>query len=248
MLLAIDAGNTRVKWGVFDHTGQLSQQNACEHAALAAQHFPSAERVIIGNVAGEQLATQLETKLNHNGAIQWAKASETYPHLINQYEDPSRLGIDRWAAAIAAWHATNNSCLIVNAGTATTIDAVLIQNKQPQFIGGWILPGHALMLQSLRQNTAQIEKSLSDFQFDKKNPMVGFGLNTQSAINNGTMSAVIGAVTLGLKQLTELADNTPSVVISGGNARQIAANCDMPVILDEHIVLKGLYHLAFSSN
>ena len=108
-ILAIDAGNTRVKWGLFSATGIMLDHGVCLNTALATAVLPKATRVIISNVAGSGIQLQLKNLLSshllsNSTAIHWASAQSIACGVVNHYDKPVMLGSDRWAALIAAWH------------------------------------------------------------------------------------------------------------------------------------------------
>lgn len=247
-LLAIDAGNTRTKWGMFDAQGNLLETGATLTTQLEKTHFPKAKKVMIANVAGEAIANILAQKFE-NIEIVFAKASAIACGVENNYEVPTQLGIDRWAALIGAWHLKKTCCVVVNAGTAMTIDALIAKENQAEFIGGMILPGLDLMQKSLHTGTAQLpnvtEYALNQGDF--------FGKNTQEAIVNGTLAAAIGAINTFCASVKNTTQITPQVLLSGGNAGVIEQNFfkeDQPntvmksIEIVEHLVLHGLFRLS----
>lgn len=250
-LLAIDAGNTRTKWGAFDAQGHLLNTGAALNSQLDEINFPTANRVMIANVAGEAHANMLAKKLA-GAEVTFATATAEACGILNSYENPAQLGIDRWAALIGAWRLKKTSCVVVNAGTAMTIDALIVQENQAKFIGGMILPGLQLMQKSLHVGTAALpnvtEFALNDGGF--------FGKNTQQAIINGTWAAAIGAMSTFYEAVKSTYQQTPMCILSGGSAAQLQQNffkehqpntvMDLEVI--NHLVLHGLCWLSHKSN
>jgi pantothenate kinase type III len=125
------------------------------------------------------------------------------------------------------------ACLVVNAGTALTIDAIY----QNAFLGGLIVPGFSMMQNALLQNTAAV------------NPQNGqiktFPLSTADASASGVLSAIVGAIVMQADKLESHCQDVPTVVISGGDAAKL-----MPIltqvfgakpVLAENLVLEGLY-------
>ena len=171
-ILAIDVGNTRVKWGLFNTAGVMLEQGDCLNADLATAVLPDATRVVISNVAGNAIQAQLTSLLSKSTAtIHWIRAQANACGVNNGYDKPATLGTDRWAALIAAWHIKQAPCVVVNAGTAVTIDALSMpphnnyggnnqtgNKNQAEFIGGLILPGLNLMQHSLGHATALLPK------------------------------------------------------------------------------------------
>jgi len=260
MLLTIDAGNTRTKWGLFDEAGAMLEHGACLNTNLEKMQVPAVSRVIISNVAGEKVKTQLEKILANNTQtnvqIKWLSAQASACGIINHYEKPETLGSDRWAALIAAWHIKQASCVVVNAGTAVTIDALSVadQHSQAAFIGGVILPGLTLIRQSLASATAQLPAKLQETSVQKTplqelltQPQNVFAKNTADAIHAGSLLAISGAIILMERALNTQCKQAPVIVISGGDAQLIKDSLNgsvtNSVIIIDNLVLQGLYLL-----
>ena len=235
MLLVIDSGNTRTKWALASDDGNLSEFEVCMNATIATSNLSraaqKADRALIANVAGEAMAqhiTQLLTPLKANFVIASAQACG----VKNGYAEPAKLGADRWAALLAAWQHTKRATVVVNAGTAITIDAL---DEKGKFLGGSIMPGLQLMHESLSSNAAQLK--------------VGEGIshqfpnNTQVAIATGSLNAVAGAIGIMLKRLEKHSGWLPKLILSGGDANKIADALKLnlkQVIITENLVLQGL--------
>ena len=259
MLLTIDAGNTRTKWAVFNQAGKIINNGACDNSALSNADFSALifERVAISNVAGEQHANILTKKLApYTATSYWIKSTSQAAGVINHYAPATTLGSDRWAALIAAWHFKQAPCVVVNAGTAVTIDALsvsLVNNKsQANFIGGLILPGLNLMQQSLGLATAQLPRFDSETNSAKNKANEIFAKNTTDAIHSGALHAILGAITLMAHELKLQCRQEPFIVIGGGNAPVISQlltkesstlQLTPQTIIAENLVLQGLYLL-----
>ncbi len=260
-ILAIDAGNTRIKWGLFNATGLMLEQGDCFNADLATAVLPDTARVVISNVAGNAVEEQLKSLLAKSTAtIHWIRAQANACGVNNGYDQPATLGTDRWAALVAAWHIKQAPCVVVNAGTAVTIDALSMQphnsqtgkNNQAEFIGGLILPGLNLMQQSLGHATAQLPK-LSPNHNPTLQPHVAiFAKNTADAIHAGALHAILGAITLMARELNAQCKQAPYIVISGGNAPiiyqqaikgHLMADVTKQALIVDNLVLQGLYLL-----
>ena len=239
-MLAIDSGNTRTKWAVFKDDGRIQDAGVCLNAELGGFIIPaswkSCKRAIVANVAGEGIALSIETLLTKAEIVfVCAKAEVGTLGLQNKYEKPESLGVDRWAALVAAFKRYLNqpACLVVNAGTALTIDAIY----QNAFIGGLIVPGFSMMQNALLQNTAAV------------NPQNGqaktFPLSTADASYSGVLTAIVGAIVMQADKLETHCQDVPTVVMTGGDAVML-----MPIltqvfgakpVLAENLVLEGLY-------
>ena len=244
MLLVIDSGNTRTKWALADNAGKLSPMEFCLNANIAKANFPTtqAQSAVVANVAGEAMVQQL-TQLLQPLKAHFISASVQACGVKNSYQNT--LGADRWAALVAAWRNTKHATVVVNAGTAITIDCI---GKDGAFVGGTIMPGLRLMHESLSKNTAQLKVdkvNASDFDAD-------FPVNTQDGIETGCLNAVAGAIHLMQKRLEKHSGWLPKLIISGGDAHKIAKALSTPilniskkqVIITDSLVLQGLVLLS----
>ncbi len=239
MLLVIDIGNTRTKWALAGDDGRLSEFEVCMNANIAASNLSAAsqkaDRALIANVAGEALAQQI-AQLLMPLEVSFVSASAQAGGVTNGYTKPEKLGADRWAALVAAWHINKHPSLVVNAGTAVTIDAL---DSKGAFLGGCIMPGLRVMHESLSNNAAQLKMGEGISQ--------NFPINTQDAIATGSLNAVAGAIGIMLKRLEKQCGWLPKLILSGGDANKIADALKLnlkQVIITENIVLQGLVLLA----
>jgi type III pantothenate kinase len=147
----------------------------------------------------------------------------------NRYSRPQQLGCDRWAALIAAWQQIGGACLVVVCGTATTIDAL---SDSGEFLGGLILPGVALMQQSLTTATAQLNAVDGEY--------ADFPRNTADALLSGAIQASCGAI----QRQYALLNTTSPVLLSGGAAHLLLPQLQLPVKMVDNLVLHGLLLIA----
>src|SRR5471032_2807439 len=241
MLLLIDAGNTRIKWALVSAdsaAGAWLASGAVAHAQLeslqAAWAGLDISQVLLSNVAGSAIAARLQAML----PVQ-AQLFASLPQLagiVNAYRDPSQLGCDRFAAAIAGHAlAPGRAIVVANCGTATTIDAITADGV---FLGGMILPGLGLMASSLARNTAQLPQIAQDGKLP-----AGFADNTDDAILSGCLAAQSGAI----EHACALHD-AAQCIISGGAAPYIAPMLKVPYRIVDNIVLIGLHAAASSAD
>lgn len=243
-ILVIDVGNSRMKWGVFGPRGWMlfGVTPNSEIATLAMRDWhslPRPMRVVGVNVAGEPARVRVEAQLARwRIAPEWLVASDAACGVTNRYARPSQLGPDRWAGLVAAWRrsaATDlfpPACVVVNAGTAVTVDAL---DAEGVFRGGLILPGMRLMLQTLAENTSALKAAPGEFR--------EFPDNTADALYSGAMQAICGAV----EQMRRRIDTNPAqvrVYLSGGAAPEIVTHLNPPVEVVGNLVLEGVLALA----
>ncbi|MDJ0751217.1 MAG: type III pantothenate kinase [Woeseiaceae bacterium] len=245
--LLMDVGNSRIKWGVLDQgeirrTGHISQQRIRENGlqVLTTRIPRRVDNVFVSNVAGTSFATRLSgvVGMHCDCDVKFARSERSGWGVTSGYTQPRRLGVDRWAAIVGAWAEVRSSCLVVDAGTALTIDAV---DAEGQHIGGQIIAGVATMSDALAAATSDIPKvkpapgrSASDLGM--------FARNTAAAVREGANAAVAGAVDRAIRALQSNAYE-PTVLLTGGDASRILkALCDSPVHRP-HLVLQGLAHM-----
>jgi type III pantothenate kinase len=215
-ILAVDVGNTRTKWGLWD--GRWLRQDSVLTAEMALlgsawQALPAPRRLIACSVAGRQVCDWLDAwALSHGLAVRWVISQHEQCGVRNDYQEPSKLGADRWAALIAARHLAGGAALAVMAGTAPTIDAL---TQDGQFLGGLILPGLDLMAESLARGTAGLPRADGGFAL--------FPRNTADAIASGAIQAVCGAVER-MQRALAARGAEPQVLLSGGAAETLYAH------------------------
>lgn len=240
-ILAIDAGNTRIKWGLADaqgwvRQGWLTTQDAAGLAKAVAGLDPI-ERVVISNVAGGAVRGAIAAALAPISVEpRWIVSHAQQCGVRSSYADPARLGTDRWAALIGAWHLFHRACAVVNAGTTLTVDAL---SDEGVFLGGIIVPGPDLMRTALAQHTAQLRADNGAFYY--------FPDKTADAIASGAINALAGSVERMVRYMEETGQGTPRVVLSGGGAALIAPRLNAAIEVVDNLVLEGLLRIAVDS-
>ena len=238
MILAVDAGNSRVKWAL--HDGRVFVREGwvtrADIDALDAQWsaLPAPSSIVIANVAGDEVDERLRTLCKRwQTAPRWASSARSQAGVFNRYDEPSQLGVDRWAALIGARRFCSDACVVVNAGTATTIDAL---GAQGEFIGGIIVPGFDLMHESLASNTARLSAERGDF--------IPFPRMTRDAITSGAIQALCGAVERMRDTMLAAGHQKPELIFSGGAGELVARHMGKPVRIVDKLVLEGLVQIA----
>jgi type III pantothenate kinase len=174
-LLAIDVGNTRLKWAIYSDAQPGAQllasgaefleniESLSEGAWAAVPAMQAPKKMIGCIVAGDAVRQRVQEQIEECWDLntQWVLSSAQEAGLINGYDHPLRLGADRWVAMIGAWHrmmathaAAPKPIVVTMVGTAVTVEAIGVQaisgsQVQGKFLGGFILPGHGIMLKAL---------------------------------------------------------------------------------------------------
>ena len=239
-LLALDVGNTRLKWALF--VGGIIREHGAlileEISTLNETHWQSLsrpDRVIGSNVAGEAVRHRVEDQLARWGVDpEWIVAHPAECGVVNGYDRPALLGPDRWAALIAArYRVPDGPCLVITVGTAVTIDAL---DDRGTFVGGLIVPGFGLMLDALEAGTAGLRVPSGDFQT--------FPTNTSNALMSGGVHALAGAAERMARLLAERNGRTPRVLLAGGAAPKLAPHLRFAYTMVDNLVLEGLARIA----
>jgi type III pantothenate kinase len=235
MRLLIDAGNSRIKWalvsgGEWLRSGDLPTIRADE-LAQQLDGIRDVQQIWVSNVAGIAAAHHIRNlRVGPHGQPCFIAASAAQCGVRNGYAEPAQLGCDRWAALIAAWHLIGGRCLVVNSGTATTVDAL---STRGEFLGGLILPGVELMRRSLCDTAADLEPLSGKY--------ATFPQNTGDAIVSGAIQASCGAIA---RQHALLGDAGAPVILGGGAAGILRPHLNLPLRLVDNLVLQGLWLIA----
>lgn len=237
-ILAIDAGNTRIKWGVHE-AGEWLVQGAVPTArarALRAQwgRLPRPQIVLAANVAGAAVARTLAAAARALGCrARFVRPAAAQCGVRSAYRFPRALGPDRWAALIGAWHLYRGPCVVVNAGTAVTVDALDVEGV---FLGGLVVPGERLMREALARGTAALGLRPGRYAY--------FPACTADAIASGALNALAGAIERMVRHMQEAGQTAPLLVLSGGDARLLAPRLTGPLEVVDNLVLEGVVRIA----
>ena len=188
--LAVDIGNTRLKWALFDQpragAAMLAQgaeflENVDKLSEGPWSALPAPTRMLGCSVAADAVRRRVEEQMEELWTIpaHWVIASAAEAGLRNGYDHPARLGADRWVAMIGARHrmlanGPARPMVVVMVGTAVTVEAV---DASGQFLGGLIVPGHGIMLRALESGTAGLHVPTGDVR--------EFPTNTSDALTSG---------------------------------------------------------------
>ena len=241
MFLLIDIGNTKTKWMLRDDKS-IYKQDTFFTEDIDQDHFEFDEKIkkiLISNVAGFEKEAILKIKLKKfSCSIEFIKPHKTYKYLLNDYQDATKLGTDRWLSALSVSHDIKKTTVIASVGTAVTIDYVSYDQKTHQHIfkGGAILPGLHLTKNTLFNDTADLKNGEGVFQMPP--------IDTANAIESGFILSVLGNI----KSFFELASNQSKdvvIILSGGDAGIIHEHMDESlrkyVSVKKDLVLEGLF-------
>lgn len=242
--LLIDAGNTRVKWAERTETelspGQSFTTSSLRASASALDqvwaHIDRPLGVALSNVAGERVRENLVSYIRERWSIDVheARSKAELRGFHSGYRIPESLGVDRWLAIIAAQAQGFFPALVVDAGSAMTID-VLDANGNHE--GGYILPGRSVMVAALIERTKQIQDTRPAGQAS-----LSPGCDTASGLASGGVLALVGAIERAYSLCVESKrDKAPVLILSGGDAEILETHLRLPLKKCSDLVLEGLW-------
>ncbi len=246
--LAIDVGNTRLKWAYYE--APVSGARLLAHGAvflenidkLADEEFkdlPPPDYILGCIVAGDAIKSRVAEQLEHWDAVpRWVVSTAQECGVSNGYEHPARLGADRWVAMIGARHrllarGLQKPCVVVMVGTAVTVEAL---DTEGRFLGGIILPGHGIMLRALESGTAGLHVPTGD--------VIDFPTNTSDALTSGGTFAIAGAVQRMVDNLTQHCGEAPVCIMTGGAGWKMAPSLSVKFELVDSLIFDGLLEIA----
>jgi len=241
MNLLLDIGNSRLKWAGWD-AGNWTYGEPIAHkgkafkdiARPAWKDLDAPERVIVSNVAGGDYEKSVATWVKRRRKVtpEFLRSVGSMCGVSNAYRAPERLGTDRWACLIAAHVNYPGPCIIVDCGTAITIDALGHDGKH---LGGLIVPGMDLMTSSLTGNAAGIQLTSTG------NEEVSLlGASTESAVSGGVLYAAVALVDRVFFDLKAELGKATTMLITGGDAERVLPLLSSRPRHDANLVLKGL--------
>lgn len=237
MRLLVDLGNSRIKWTDERRLlkGDVSSK-ACEDLPDVLErkwkYLQKPESIWISNVASRERVARLIKWCAETWNIDpvLAKTQASQLDVVNGYQTPSQLGIDRWLSLIGARALLNRALIVVDCGTATTIDAM---DQSGRHLGGLILPGLQMMRESLLGSTAipPTDPSLNKTYFAK---------DTATAIDAGAVMSTVCLIERMAKLLRDRVGGEIQCVLTGGAAETLKDTLEMRFYHEPNLVLEGL--------
>lgn len=227
-MLELDMGNTRIKWRLRSDSGKVARGNfpssspfselatAVEIAGLPTDKEPLA-RVLVASVLGEERNRELHTWCEKNFAVtaEFACSGVDAGEVRSGYTAPEFLGVDRWLALLAGYALARRACVIVDCGSALTVDLL---GSSGEHLGGYIAPGLKLMRHALQGNTQKIQ--IADVPSDFS---VAPGRDTEACVTAAQSAMVGGLVEQALRQLSPYSEEAPALIFTGGDAQWLHA-------------------------
>jgi type III pantothenate kinase len=244
--LLLDMGNSRIKW-VVAVDGKFAQESyahdSLESFRSEIQDLNAPDRVLLCSVANDEDTSALSEFCGSrwNVPVQRLHTEPFQAGIKNGYEQPESLGVDRWMSVIGAAHTHGMPVVIMDLGTATTLDAV---DENGEHVGGLILPGPASMRKVLKTETEM--RTSGDHAADdigrgtEKGPGVGPAVSTREGISEGIYAAQLGALNQFMRHVGAQPGTEPALVLTGGAADEIRSRLDFEYEFDPWLVFKGM--------
>jgi type III pantothenate kinase len=245
--LAIDIGNTRLKWAQYAEArpgaamlahGAVFLETIDELAETDWKKLTPPNAMLGCVVAGDAVRRRVEEQLElWDVDPHWVVPAAREAGLVNGYDHPNRLGADRWVSLIGARARLLASgpprpALVVMIGTAATVDAI---DADGRFLGGLILPGFGLMLKALEMGTAGLKFPTGE--------VVDFPTNTSDALMSGGANAIAGAVERQHRKLLQRTGQQPALFMTGGAAVKLAPITDLAFETVDTLIFDGLLQI-----
>jgi type III pantothenate kinase len=242
MEILIDIGNSALKWALYER-GAIGAVSSLLHKHViqgeleaAWSALPRPERVLVSNVAGDamrQIMKDLTQKLWHLSPLFAETQSHAYGVTI-AYRQAQGLGVDRWLALIAAYRQGLEPALVVDCGTAVTLDAI---DAQGLHLGGLIVPGLRMMWESMFSGTR-----IPPSDFTETDGLLG--KTTQECLFSGCLQAIVGMIESTQQRLHGSTCLDVRIVLTGGDAMRVGNRLQQPLAYRPCLIMEGLHLLS----
>jgi len=239
--LLIDAGNTRLKWCWVDGDDIPLEPDACEYEVFESDGVDvfitdgqEADEVLVCNVAGQDFEQELTTAFAYwDIRPRFVRSQVRQGEVINAYENPQDLGVDRWMALLGAWMQNKDAACIVDCGSAVTIDVL---DDSGRHLGGLIVPGLEMMQNALLDGTSLTLDGKS--QSRKSTSLLAS--DTVSAIEAGSIYAVVALIDRIRQDSEEALGRELPLLISGGDVDLIQPLLDGECSYEPLLIFHGM--------
>ena len=239
MTLLVDVGNSRIKWarvvsGQLTGHGEASWRERGLQSTIAAAWtaVQKPRRVLAASVLDDGLRSVLcdWVRARWGLEMEFVHSRASACGVSNAYPEPHRLGVDRFAALVAAHAAGRRACCVVDAGTAVTIDALTADGRH---LGGLIAPGVATMRRSLLSDTRGIRVVEGDQR-------ILLARETGAAVAAGTAYAVVTLVDRIVYEMQVELSEAVTCVMTGGDAPLLRPLLSVSSEWHPDLVLRGV--------
>jgi type III pantothenate kinase len=240
-LLVLNVGNSRLAVGAFA-AGEMMHSSRAAHADRRqwTESIQQAWSRIVDSpspaIAAASVRPDLDSDIDEvvqretGQSVQWVGRQIDVPIEVCT-QNPPETGIDRILNIAAAFQQMEKACVVVDAGTAVTVDCC---NDNGDFLGGAIAPGLDMMLDALHEKTARVPR----VSFAVPGP--GFGDSTAAAVSQGVFHAIRGLVKETVENFAVQLGSWPEIIATGGDARQLFDGWELIHAIAPDLTLYGI--------
>ena len=246
MILAVDIGNSNIVIGCFEGDEVLFIERLSTNLQYTALEYlfsiknileinnsdpAKIEGCIISSVVPSvtQIVRSALERLTSADVLTVGPGIKTGLKIM--LDNPAQLGSDRVADAVAGINLYPVPLIIIDMGTATTVSVI---DKDKNYLGGMIIPGLRVSLESLTKRTSQLPK------IGLEPPKKIIGTNTVECMKSGIIYYSAAGIDGVVQRIEKDMGESCTVVSTGGLAAKIIPHCERDIIIDEQLLLKGL--------
>ncbi len=237
-MLELDCGNTRIKWRIREgqnilNKGSFLTSESLDRIILDDVPLAAINRVLVSSVLSDEhregLVAWSVRRLGLNP--EFAVSESCCNGVINGYQQPEKLGVDRWLGILAAKSIASNGWVVVDCGSAITVDLI---TSSGEHLGGYIAPGLTLMREALNLKTVRIELGKMDYA-----ETVFPGQNTMSAIKAAELAMFTGLIAQATTILRNYDSADVTLCVTGGDGEWLSSMLVNSIFVED-LVLDGL--------
>jgi len=243
MTLLLDIGNSRVKWSVVENNclttmnaAKIDFKNPIKSVIACLREIPECSDILCCSVRDENFNKMLTKEIDSkfNKSLFFVDCNNIAGHIKMDFDSYPTIGMDRLTALIGAQSLSHKGCIVIDCGTAITIDAV---GPDANYMGGIILPGVDSM-KKVFFNDTHVEETVSSDQ------VAVFAGDTATAIHSGCFIAASSAIDMACEQMCMLSEHVDTIYITGGNASLFNKACRTSFIEEPLLTMHGLRMIA----
>ena len=224
MKLFLDVGNSRIKW----RSTTLPESRAVSSVEALSRQWQdlpaeSATSLYGCNVRGSEVAEEIDQVARQlfSSDVGWLSSRAQAAGVRNAYASPAQLGVDRWAAIVAAYaRKPGQACIVIDAGSAITVDTI---DARGQHRGGVIMPGLNMLFEGLGR-AAQLQNIAPDRREHLLQECQALASSTEAAIVSGVVFSMRGGVRSVIEQQCKQINakiHTIPIFVTGGDAHML---------------------------
>lgn len=236
MQILVDMGNTRTKFCSFE-SDIFGDTESISNAELSNEwmnhHWQQASKLVVASVAEDKVTKIIKAWCRSND-IELVNVETENHHfdVVNGYQNYRQLGVDRWLALLGARRIfPAQTCIIIDAGTATTVDVLDAQGKHH---GGWILAGIDTLIDSIQLKTAKVTGEKLSLEG------LNFGKNTSENLDQAAWAATLGLINQAKALVEAQGIEVSQVIVTGGNAEKLLSLSGRAYEYEPQLIFHGL--------